>query len=505
MAIQLRRGVYNNFDPSKLLPGEVAVVQSGDPNTRNGKAVYIATLSGEIKRFAFVEDVEEIVYNITEGIVAQQLADLEERVEALESRGGGSGLTSEVKDALLAIFQHVAYADSSGQTYYDALEEALYPTVTTRTVSYSLSHVTSSNNASTVTSGASYTATLTASSGYTINTVTITMGGADVTSTVYSSGTITIPSVTGNIVITATAVASVSSITAVYTQSGTVYDTDALDSLKSDLVVTATYTGGTTSTIPGTDYTLSGSLTEGTSTITVSYGGKTTTFNVTVTVLPDERVLLYNWDFTESLTDTVEGVTAVLGANSGVTPLERTSAGVSFTAPTQRIAFPTSIAMDMSGKTLEVDVSNFDFKGSLDYHIRFILLNENINGSNAGWGPIIYKKNTGWAEYGTKSATTANGGWSPNWNDNLGINAFNGKTVKLVFGLDGHTTSLYLNNELVGTLTTIYHSNTRHRRLLIGGVNANGGTEAEGNQCYDMTITGVRIYQNAAEGDSEET
>lgn len=78
MAIQLRRGVYNNFDPAKLLPGEVAVVQSGDPNTRNGKAVYIATLSGEIKRFAFVEDVEEILYNITDSIaeeINEQVAD----------------------------------------------------------------------------------------------------------------------------------------------------------------------------------------------------------------------------------------------------------------------------------------------------------------------------------------------------------------------------------------------------------------------------------------------
>lgn len=71
------------------------------------------------------------------------------------------------------------------------------------------------------------------------------------------------------------------SISAAYTQSGTVYDTDTLDSLKSDLVVTATYDNGTTETI--SDYTLSGTLTEGTSTITVSYGGKTTTFNVTVT------------------------------------------------------------------------------------------------------------------------------------------------------------------------------------------------------------------------------
>lgn len=76
---------------------------------------------------------------------------------------------------------------------------------------------------------------------------------------------------------------TLSSISAVYTQSGTVYDTDSLDSLKADLVVTATYSDSSTATVAAADYTLSGTLTEGTSTITVIYGGKTTTFSVTVT------------------------------------------------------------------------------------------------------------------------------------------------------------------------------------------------------------------------------
>lgn len=86
--------------------------------------------------------------------------------------------------------------------------------------------------------------------------------------------------------------ATLTSISAVYTQSGTVYDTDSLDDLKADLVVTAHYDNGTTQTV--TTYTLSGTLTEGTSVITVSYGGFTTTFNVTVTeyVIPSE-VLQY--------------------------------------------------------------------------------------------------------------------------------------------------------------------------------------------------------------------
>lgn len=70
------------------------------------------------------------------------------------------------------------------------------------------------------------------------------------------------------------------SISAVYTPSGTVYYTDSLDSLKSDLVVTGLYDDTSTEVI--TNYTLSGSLTIGTSTITVIYNGKTTTFTVTV-------------------------------------------------------------------------------------------------------------------------------------------------------------------------------------------------------------------------------
>lgn len=75
---------------------------------------------------------------------------------------------------------------------------------------------------------------------------------------------------------------TLSSISAVYTQSGTVYPDTSLDSLKTDLVVTATYSDSSMATVAATDYTLSGTLTEGTSTITVSYGGKTTTFSVTV-------------------------------------------------------------------------------------------------------------------------------------------------------------------------------------------------------------------------------
>ena len=80
------------------------------------------------------------------------------------------------------------------------------------------------------------------------------------------------------------------SISAVYTQGDTVvYPTTPLDNLKSNLVVTGNYSDGTTKTI--TDYSLNGTLTVGTSTVTVTYNGKTTTFNVAVSEVAEENVL----------------------------------------------------------------------------------------------------------------------------------------------------------------------------------------------------------------------
>ena len=133
----------------------------------------------------------------------ETMADLEARVAALESGQSGTGLTDEEKALILDLFAKAAYADDDAALSYDELA-ALW-TIITRSVLLSLTHVTSSNTSASVEDGASYTTTLTADTDYTINSVTVTMGGVDITSTAYSSGTVTIAEVTGNIVITATA------------------------------------------------------------------------------------------------------------------------------------------------------------------------------------------------------------------------------------------------------------------------------------------------------------
>lgn len=83
------------------------------------------------------------------------------------------------------------------------------------------------------------------------------------------------------------------SISATYTQIGTVTPNTPLDDLKSGLVVTATFEDGTIRTV--TNYTLSGTLTVGTSTITVTYFAETTTFNVTVS-----RSVKYIWKLSDN-------------------------------------------------------------------------------------------------------------------------------------------------------------------------------------------------------------
>lgn len=86
---------------------------------------------------------------------------------------------------------------------------------------------------------------------------------------------------------------TLSSITATFNQgSNVIYNTDSLETLKQYLTVTATYSDGSTLTV--TSYSLSGTFTTGNSTITASYGGKTITFNVTVTYNDEAFIIINN-------------------------------------------------------------------------------------------------------------------------------------------------------------------------------------------------------------------
>ena len=137
---------------------------------------------------------------------ADDVTALDDRVTALEAGGSGSGLTDAQKRAILNCFAHVAWTDALGQTYYDELEDVLFPP------------------------------------------------------------------------------AELTRISAVYVNSGVVYPDANIEDLRQYITVTAHFSDSTTTTVNA--YTLSGTLTVGTSVITIAYEGKTTTVSVTVTEKP---------------------------------------------------------------------------------------------------------------------------------------------------------------------------------------------------------------------------
>ena len=59
MAIQVRRGAYSDFTPSKMVAGEFADVYSGDPNTVAGTALYICYNTGKVERILTEPDAKQ--------------------------------------------------------------------------------------------------------------------------------------------------------------------------------------------------------------------------------------------------------------------------------------------------------------------------------------------------------------------------------------------------------------------------------------------------------------
>lgn len=101
MAIQQRRGSYANFDKSKLIPGEPAVVLSGDPNATDGKAAYIAFGSGDVKRLATDEDLAGKVDKVQgKGLSTNDYTTEEKnKLNGIENQANKTIVDSELSDS----------------------------------------------------------------------------------------------------------------------------------------------------------------------------------------------------------------------------------------------------------------------------------------------------------------------------------------------------------------------------------------------------------------------
>lgn len=137
----------------------------------------------------------------------------------LDANPVSGGISTTAKNLLITILRSGVYTDDQSDNI-TALETALgsgttepeepdVPVEKTYTISNELINCISSNSAESVKENAAYSATLTANDGYTLTggTVTVTMGGVDITATAYADGVITIAAVTGDVEIFASAIA----------------------------------------------------------------------------------------------------------------------------------------------------------------------------------------------------------------------------------------------------------------------------------------------------------
>lgn len=80
-----RGGPYSKFDKTKTLPREFQIVESGDPNSKDGRAVYIAFEAGEPKRLSTYEDMQEDIDNATEEIQGTLTAGVDKKIKEADA------------------------------------------------------------------------------------------------------------------------------------------------------------------------------------------------------------------------------------------------------------------------------------------------------------------------------------------------------------------------------------------------------------------------------------
>lgn len=206
-----------------------------------------------------------------------------------------------------------------------------------------------------------------------------------------------------------------------------IYSDDSLDVLRQYLTVIATFDDATTEAV--TTYQLSGTLTVGTSVITVLYGGKTTTVNVPV----DAPVVKYS--ITNNLTNVVNSNSATEIADGNTYTAELTGAGDSYEITSVTVTLGgndvTATAWDAQTGTVTIaDVNgaivitasavrsyqpvsngllyNFDFRSTE-------MTPENV----PGWGNNINtfrdEANTAYLFGATTKEATEHGFSAPNW------------------------------------------------------------------------------------------
>lgn len=124
--ITMRLGIYADFDPDKMVPGELAVVTSGDPSTEDGKCMYVCFQAGNVKRLATYEDMLEYIQNATDDIQNAFTADLQQAIKNAQSATSAANTATNKANTAAKSANNAATAANNA---LESIEEAVQGTI----------------------------------------------------------------------------------------------------------------------------------------------------------------------------------------------------------------------------------------------------------------------------------------------------------------------------------------------------------------------------------------
>jgi hypothetical protein len=245
-------------------------------------------------------------------------------------------------------------------------------------------------------------------------------------------------------------------------------------------------------TVDGKVYNDVDTITVGGKVLTLSYvegstGGNTGGDNTGGNVPSTNEALLYSWDFTQSLTDTVTGNVATLNGTSAAT---QDSNGVTINTPTGTDTSYVGFAANIFGanRRYEVDVVSVTSPGNANGFGRLFMLNGTqyktcgflFNKLKGGWELYNAK---GWAHDVSTVATT--------------LEYLNGKTLKVAINSD-YTWDVYVGDELI--VESASPMNCLPNDTDFSQCNIILGTNVGENNSLGAVITGLRVYNMEVAG-----
>lgn len=487
------KGVYAVKD------GEVYQLVDASSSVMSYCNIYIGAMKAIKKIVTYSNDTFEMSVNFISGSfvsydntdsgldatdMQEAVDELNERLEQLEQEGTG-GMSSAQKQTLMDVINALggAFTTPNAQGLIDAFNSAWNVAVTGISLNKStltFSALTSETLRATLTpSDATGTVTWVSS-----NTSVVTVNSTG-TVTVVGNGTATITASCGGY--SATCAVTVSGIRTTYTVT---YNLTGCESsnpqtrAEEDSAFTTNITPATGYLLPFTAYTVTMGGTDITASAwsngTVSIAEVTGAIVISATATVDSRTLLYAWDLTQSLVDTVGNTEATLINTVTAENLPtRDSNGLHFTEAGQVARFVTLDGI--ASKVIEMDVASMDFKGDTSKHIR--LLDNNY--SNTAHSLLIRRNSGIWTAYqnGWQTPTAVSG--QTTLSD---VNAFSGHTVACEIASDRSMT-VYVDGTPTYTIPGVYNFG---KSIAIGG--GLTGSQNDGQQIFDCTITGLRIY-----------